>query len=352
MQYKLLDITDKKQRNNFVIDNFDFYSFLDSREWWNFQKLQKNKIWRFWIFDAWNFQVGQIMLIKHIAKRWIYFLAPHAPLIKNTENYFEVLWAVVPEIKKLAKKEEVVFLRVCPQIENTKQHLNGYKQLWFKFAPMHVHAEETHLLDLKNTEEDLLKNMRKTTRYIIRRAKKEGVIISEDNSENSINHFIHMHYKHAKRDNGKLKYNAFSKNYIHSLFKAFDSSQIKVLNAEYKNFTEASLITIQFGKSCVYYLWASEIKHPKFSPAYILQREAIKKAKESGCTIYNFWWVSPDKNPKHPLRWVSLFKRGFGGYDFWLLHAQDFSFSKKYWINFAVETLRRKKRWYYFIKPK
>gem|GEM_PF-2117879 len=57
MQYSIKEISSKEQRNNFVINNFEFYSFLDSREWSVFQELQNNKVWRFGIFDAGDFQV-------------------------------------------------------------------------------------------------------------------------------------------------------------------------------------------------------------------------------------------------------------------------------------------------------
>jgi lipid II:glycine glycyltransferase (peptidoglycan interpeptide bridge formation enzyme) len=90
-------------------------------------------------------------------------------------------------------------------------------------------------------------------------------------------------------------------------------------------------MTIRFGKVCVYYIAASDIKHSKFSPNYLCQWEAIKKAKTDGCTIYNFWGVSPDNNSKHPIAGVSKFKRRFAGYDYSLLHAQDLPLSFKYW---------------------
>jgi lipid II:glycine glycyltransferase (peptidoglycan interpeptide bridge formation enzyme) len=38
---------------------------------------------------------------------------------------------------------------------------------------MHEHAEDTHLLDLKQSEKDLLANMKKKDRYYINRARKE-----------------------------------------------------------------------------------------------------------------------------------------------------------------------------------
>jgi hypothetical protein len=38
---------------------------------------------------------------------------------------------------------------------------------------MHIHAEDTHLLNLEITEEELLKNIKKEDRYYINRAIKE-----------------------------------------------------------------------------------------------------------------------------------------------------------------------------------
>jgi lipid II:glycine glycyltransferase (peptidoglycan interpeptide bridge formation enzyme) len=38
---------------------------------------------------------------------------------------------------------------------------------------MHEHAEDTHLLDLKKTEDELLNNIKKKDRYYINRAIKE-----------------------------------------------------------------------------------------------------------------------------------------------------------------------------------
>jgi len=38
---------------------------------------------------------------------------------------------------------------------------------------MHIHAEDTHLLDLKPTTDELLANMKKEDRYYINRAIKE-----------------------------------------------------------------------------------------------------------------------------------------------------------------------------------
>jgi hypothetical protein len=114
---------------------------------------------------------------------------------------------------------------------------------------------------------------------------------------------------------------------------------------------EATVISICFGDWSVYYLGVSDILHPKFSPAYVCQREAIKYAKSIGCKHHNFWWVSPDDNKKHPLRWPTMFKRWFGWTDYYLTHAHDLICSSKYWFTYAIEWTRRHSRGYYYVRP-
>jgi lipid II:glycine glycyltransferase (peptidoglycan interpeptide bridge formation enzyme) len=215
---------------------------------------------------------------------------------------------------------------------------------------MHEHAEDTNLLDLRIWEDELLNNIKKKDRYYINRAIKEKVEIRIDNELDHIKKLIEMHQKHANRMNWKKTYSAFSPEFIKNIYKVFWNN-ISTISASYKWNTESILMTIRFWKICVYYIAASDIISHKFSPNYLCQWEAIKKAKRDWCTIYNFWWVSPDDNPKHPIAWVSQFKRKFGWYDYSLLHTQDLVLSPIYYINWIVETFRRIKRGYYYKKP-
>ena len=216
---------------------------------------------------------------------------------------------------------------------------------------MHEHAEDTHLLNLSISDNELLNNIKKKDRYYINRAIKEWVNIRIDNKKDHIEKLITMHQKHAYRKNWKLNYSAFSPDFIFNLYKVLWDN-ISTISASYKWKIESILMTIKFWKICAYYIAASEIKNHKFSPNYLCQWEAIKKAKHDWATIYNFWWISPDNNPKHPIAWVTIFKRKFAWYDYSLLHAQDLILSPKYYFNWSIETIRRLKRGYYYKNPK
>lgn len=346
--YKLEEILDKTTWNNFIINsNFSFYTFLQSWEWWEFQELSWKEIVRYWIYLEKDL-VWVFLVIKVRAKRGDYYLIPHWPLIKW--NFFHVFSSIINDLKEHALIDKMCFIRFNSAVSNTFKNRENFKKLKFINAPMHEHAEDTHLLDLSLSEEELLQNIKKKDRYYINRAIKEWVKIRIDNSMDHINTLIKMHQKHASRINWKNKYQPFSEKFIKNLYKVF-CEDIYTISASYQWEIESILMTIKFWKNCVYYIAASNIRHPKFSPNYLCQWSAITNAKKHSCTIYNFWWVSPDDNPKHPISWVTQFKRKFAWYDYSLLHAQDLVLSPKYCINWVIETFRRIKRWYYYKKP-
>ncbi len=363
MQIK--EIINKEIWDSFIIKQ-PFYTFMNSWDWGEFNKRMGCKIFRLGFYDGASL-AGLALFIKVEARRGAYLFCPYGPVFDGMERgqtpskgVRPRLTEIMPEIIKLARKENVCFIRVSPLVESSVNNLGNFKQAGFRFAPMHVHAEDNWLLDITKSEEELLGNMRKTTRYLIKRAIKEGVKVFKNNSDEYIDKFIKMHKNHADRNNGN-KYTAFSEKYIKTLFDVFPESDINLLYAEYeplrrdgacsvstKENIEAMLVSITYGKTAAYYLGASDIRHPKFSPADLLQWESIKKARDAGCAIYNFWGVAPDDNPKHPLAGVSLFKKGFGGYGYKLLHTHDIPLSWKYWLNWGVETVRRKRRGYYY----
>lgn len=354
-------IQEKKEWDEFIIKQ-PFYTFINSWSWGEFNKLMGNKIFRLGFFENGKL-IGLIFLVKIEAKRGTHLFAPYGPVIAEdsyeadlrqinnnySQDYLRKVYEILPEIKNLARKENACFIRIQPLLKNTKGNSIEFKRNKFKFAPIHIHAEDTWLLDLNRSEDELLCNMRKTTRYLIKRAIKEGVKVEKNNTLECITSFIRMHQEHSNREKG-LKYTPFSEKYILNLFNVFPEEDVNLLSAKYDGKVEAMLVSIKYGKTAAYYLGASAIKHPQFSPAYLLQWEAIKKACSESCSFYNFWGIAPDDNPKHPLAGVSLFKKGFGGYEYSLLHSQDIVISPRYWVDYAVESLRRIKRGYYYKK--
>lgn len=308
------EIQEKETWNSFIeTSDIEFYSFLQSWEWGEVQK----SLWKE-ILRLWAFQDGEVvwvcLIIKTNAKRGRYALIPHGPLVLTTYEYYEVLQIILQYVKPIFTEEWFTFMRINSTMQNSMSHKKQFSRLGFRDAPMHEHVEDTHILDIKITEDELLKNIKKKDRYYINRAIKEWVKIMVWNTQENKKALIDMHTAHSKRENGKHTYTPFSQKFIEWLYNEF-WEKISTISASFNWNIESVLITIRFWKTCVYYIAASDIKSPKFSPNYLCQWEAIKKAKDDWCEVYNFWGVSPDDNPKHPIAWVSVFKRKFAGKD-------------------------------------
>ncbi len=344
--YNLTKITDKNTWNNFVLENnFEFYSFLSSWEWGEFQEKSGKEVLKYGIYLDEEL-IWILPLIVNRAKRGSYLFSPHTPLILERLDFFDIMQEILEELKQIWKENKADFIRFNSPIKNTWDNKESFEKLGFRNAPMHEHAEDTHLLCLEKSEQDLLLSIKKKDRYYINRAIKEWVEVVKWNTTEQKEILATMHLEHSK----KVGYHPFSQKFIDYLYEVFWDS-ITTISTRYEGKVESILMTIRFWKTCVYYIAASDVKHHKFSPNYLCQWEAIKQAKADGCEVYNFWGVSPDSNPEHPIAGVTKFKRKFAGYDYSLLHAQDLVLSPKYWFNWIVETVRRKKRGYYYKKP-
>jgi lipid II:glycine glycyltransferase (peptidoglycan interpeptide bridge formation enzyme) len=92
--------------------------------------------------------------------------------------------------------------------------------------------------------------------------------------------------------------------------------------AEYDGRPLAALMTFALGETAAYLYGASSEDERQRMPAYLLQWEAMRWAREKGCVEYDLWGV-PDEDEEtleaefsarsDGLWGVYRFKRGFGG---------------------------------------
>jgi lipid II:glycine glycyltransferase (peptidoglycan interpeptide bridge formation enzyme) len=212
-----------------------------------------------------------------------------------------------------------------------------------------VHPEVTWELDITLPEEKLLMNMRKTTRYLIRQAEKNlDIQIIKSSNIKDFELFKPVYAETAKRH----KFVAFANSYLGKELEAFlPDNQILIFLGKYKDKVVSAAIFVFWQDMCFYHHSGSLKKFNKIPVSYLLQWEAIKEAKNRGCKTYNFWGIAPDitteedaSKSEHPWAGLSLFKIGFGGYKKEYVKTQDFVISKKYWINYIIESIRKRKR--------
>ena len=199
--------------NEFVAEN-NSESFLQSWEWGNFQQVADKKIFRIGIKDN-DEIIAVALIIKHnlpFGRSYLY--CPRGPVvaesrIKNQE--LRIPNILFDEIKKIAKKEKSLFLRIDPPIgmnyesgimnqelsrdrvcnpfqiflkqvrkkmklQNKRNWLQTSSRIMRK-SSNEIQPKNTLILDITKSKEELLKEMKQKTRYNIRLAKRKELKI-------------------------------------------------------------------------------------------------------------------------------------------------------------------------------
>ena len=327
-------IADKNEWEDFI-EKHQEANFLHSWYWGEFQEQLGRTIVRSG-FCLNGKLLGIMLAIVEEAKRGKHLIVPGGPILdwRNVKLVDEF----GNELQKLCTLYDCAFTRVRPQLENNDFSKNTFRKLGFSNAPMYLHAELTSQLDIRKSEEDILMNMRKATRYEIKKAISLGIKIEQNGGKN-----IKDFYKLQLETSRRQKFVPFEKNFLEAQFDTFIKNGSAILyTAKYKNKTLAQAFIIFYGQEAVYHYGASAQEGRKFPGAYLIQWEAIREAKKRGQSRYNFWGVSPQNSDDHRFKGLSLFKRGFGGNDIAYLPAQDLVFNRPaYLINYFIEKSRR-----------
>lgn len=333
-------------------------------------------------------QANQILagtiLIKHKLPRskfcWLY--AHRGPLLTYKDEAIaqEQFVALLSKIKEIAKQEKAVFLRVDPliEIENTEQqgmceskfpnrqtdsphksNSNIFKSLKLKPSSLGFQPEDTLIIDLTKTSDEILKQMKEKGRYNIRLAQKKQLNIVEADPSNQklfakqIEQYFQIlqettsrdkfyghgvgfyrsmieklspikhELKSVKRDPARL----FSKD--HSLIREnLKKGFAKLYLAEYKPTKDenhaptanrsatsdtpqilAGIIVTFHKDTAIYYYGASSNAHRNLMAPYLLQWHAMMEAKRLGCTKYDFLGIAPPATTRRTiLKPTSLFR--------------------------------------------
>jgi len=380
--FSIKKIQNKTQWEDFILSQNE-PPFLQSWHWGEFHQSLGDKIFRLGIFDSEEI-VGAALVIKVLARRGTFLFLPYGPTIKMKNEKLKMKndnvkckniqnekykkqnnrWlhspdrAVEPEcedlkanilrtltdyLKDLARKEKCCFVRVSPLLIKDEENIKIFKDLKFRESPIHLKPETTWLLDITPDEEKILKGMRKTTRNLIRRGYRENIQIVKSENSDDLDEFYKIYQKTSERQN----FVPFSKEYLKKEFSAFVKEQhISLFFAKYNGEFLSAALFIFYGNQGFYHHSASLRDNSKIPTSYLLLWEAIKEAKKRNCKIFNFWGIAPPDKSKHPWQGLTLFKKGFGGYQKDLVRAQDLPINSRYWVNWAIETFRRIKRGY------
>ncbi len=315
--FEFREINDGKLWDEFAC-TFPSSTFINSYTWAEFQRSLGHEFKTIGIFKENDlFGLLPIKIIK--AKRGRILHLEHAPLINWVDE--DENKEIIEFLKSYGKQEKVWLVRISPVIENTLKNNKMLASFGLKPSPMHeVDAEHTLILDLSLSENDILKQMRKNTRYYINKAQKMGVVteVSKDTSKFDI--FWEIFIDAVERN----KWVAYSKDYVYKEFKSFaNKGNSAMFLSKYEGKYISAGIFNYFNGQSFYHHSGSLTEFRNIPTTYALQWESIKYAKNIGCREHNFWGVVDKTDIKHPWYGLSLFKYGFGGNERKSVHAHD-----------------------------
>ena len=278
-----------------------------------------------------------LMIVKN-AKRGRYLEIPGGPLIDWGKS--AVVEQVFNRIREIARENHCVFVRFRPQLLNTPENQAIIKRTGAVPAPFHLHAEHTVLIDLTPDKDTLLANMRRQTRYEVRRAEKLGLTVSHDNSEETFRRFHQIQSETAARQH-------FIPPTLDDLLAYRDcfGADAQIYTAYQNSDIIAMGLILSYGAEADYFEAASTDLNRKLPGAYTLLWHAMNDAKTQGRTRFNLWGIAPAGQPHHRYAGVTTFKTGFGGTVTEYIPAQDIIIHKiKYQKVKLIETVRKKRR--------
>jgi lipid II:glycine glycyltransferase (peptidoglycan interpeptide bridge formation enzyme) len=306
--------------------------------------------------------VGICQAIVVPARRGRHLMVQYGPILQD----HNVLPGFLDALHDVAREHRCSFVRMSPFWRESDPLAHTLREHGALPSPLHLLSEYTWYIPLRQhdrwqdaisesparKEEEIMTDMRKTTRNLVRRAEREGVEVrASDDPMHDLDIYFHLQEETRKR-HGFVPYRD---SFIRAQVKHFaPQGEAIVYVARYQGEPVAASVHMSFGGITSYHHGASTHAHPKIPASYLLQWTAISDALRRGDAIYNFWGIAPRKvmddgseviiNPKHPFAGVTTFKTGFGGKPLPIVHCMDLPLSPVYRLTRAFETLRKWRR--------
>lgn len=261
-----------------------------------------------------------------------YYIQEGPLLPADPDAAAEVFEGVLDSVRRHVQAEEATVSHL--RIEPRWQSLPGFVRSFQAPTRADDYWEPRHTLcvDLRQSEDDILGQMKPKGRYNVRVARKHGVEIVEDNSSQGIVDFLRINRSTTARQQIPAKPPSYFRSMLAELGSPVRTS---LFFAEYRGRRLATALIVSFGRRATYFFGGSLVLYRRVMAPYLLHYEVMRRAKAWGCEWYDMWGGAPPDEVDHPLQRVSAFKRKLGGVDVKLVptldHVFDAAAYDRYW---------------------
>ncbi len=296
--------TDAEQSNwdALVVNNPDGGNILQSSE---MAELKTRGGWRprYIMADT----VAMLALERSVLGLGKFWYIIKGPGVTTTQE----LDAFLPELKDFAEKQGAFMIKIEPEIIKTDETIVDLMKLGLlKVRNIQPNAS-TVFLDLSGSLDDIMAGLNQKGRHAIRRAERDGAIITrvaatDDNCEK-------MYELYKITAEGQFTARPYS--YYKHFWQSFEKAGMgQLFFAHYDGQLVAAAYALILGNKSVYKDGASLRERPVYGVSHLLQWHLIKWAKENGATIHDFCGSPPSdqiNNQDHPYYGFGRFKTSF-----------------------------------------
>ncbi|NMC52854.1 MAG: peptidoglycan bridge formation glycyltransferase FemA/FemB family protein [Chloroflexi bacterium] len=303
-------------------------NILQTSQWAQLKRITGwEAIYRTWESPEGKLEAAALVLLRDLRLagglvRLRVMYVPRGPLLDWGDETLRK--RVLDDLQRLAKEKKAIFIKLDADVEiasgvpgEDDAHENPVgastmtelKQRGWLFSQEQIQFRNTVLIDLRAAEEDLLARMKQKTRYNIRLAVKKGVQVREGGL-GDLPGLYRMYAETSLRDGFVIR----DESYYRSLWEIFlQAGMLTPLIAEVDSEAVAALMLFHFAGKAWYIHGMSREAHREKMPNYLLQWEAMRRAKAAGCQEYDLWGA-PDEFQESDGMWgVFRFKEGLGG---------------------------------------
>ncbi len=249
-------------------------------------------------------------------------------------------------IKQIAQKHNIIFTRLelleSAKNEPLKQLLKENKYIKsFEF----IQPEHRRIIDISQSEEDILTQMKQKGRYNLKIARRHQVTVKIFTDPKKAATQMDVAYELFSVTGNRKNFSVRSKQYFSSILDLLLKNDAGALFiAYYQNEPIATLIISFYDGVASYLYGGSSTKHKEVMAPYLAHWAVIEEAKRRHCRTYDMLGAAPPDQSNHPYAGFTRFKEQFGGQYIHLLGSHDLIFKPFWYTIFCLaEKYRRRK---------
>lgn len=244
---------------------------------------------------------------------------PHGPVLDYRDPAAERrIGAIAAGLRDAARLDGAIAIKLEPRLAAGAPELRALAGGALRPAGPTVQVGQTRIVPLRDDDE-LLAGFDKDTRYAVRRAEREDVVVDriDDAADLSAVDRLHELVGRTQARAGfpmpalrryRLAWQSLAGEGVASIFEARRHGELLA----------SAMLVIEGDRS--FYLFAGsrreERGEPKRYATYALQWAMMRHARERGVRLHDLWGIAPPgADERHRWYGVGLFKKGFGGYE-------------------------------------